>query len=71
MHMPPKILTNSPSGKINVFVFFQFQFNPLKPTQHDLNTNAKDTLTAPSVTKPYHQTYQLFLEQLLHPFSLS
>ena len=29
--------------------FFQFHFNFLKPTQHDLNTNPNDITTAPSV----------------------
>ena len=29
--------------------FFQFQFNFLKPTQHDLNTNPNDITTTPSV----------------------
>ena len=46
--------------------FFQFQFNLLKPTQHDLNTNPNDITTTPSVKKLHHQTYQLFLEQK-HP----
>ena len=31
--------------------FFQIQFNFLKPTQHDLITNAIDITTAPSVKK--------------------
>ena len=48
--------------------FFQFQFNLLKPTQHDLNTNPNDRTTTPSVKKLHHQTYQLFLEQK-HPQS--
>ena len=43
--------------------FFQFHFNFLKPTQHDLNTNRNDITTTPSVKKLHHQTYQLFLEQ--------
>ena len=42
--------------------FFQFQFNLLKPTQHDLNTNPNDITITPSVKKLHHQTYQLFLE---------
>ena len=46
--------------------FFQFQFNLLKPTQHDLNTNPNDIATTPSVKKLHHQTYHLFLEQK-HP----
>ena len=46
--------------------FFQFQFNLLKPTQHDLNTNPNDITTTPSVKKLHHQTYQLFLKQK-HP----
>ena len=46
--------------------FFQFQFNLLKPTQHDLNINPNDITTTPSVKKLHHQTYQLFLEQK-HP----
>ena len=46
--------------------FFQFQFNLLKPTQHDSNTNPNDITTTPSVKKLHHQTYQLFLEQK-HP----
>ena len=46
--------------------FFQFQFNLIKPTQHDLNTNPNDITTTPSVKKLHHQTYQLFLEQK-HP----
>ena len=46
--------------------FFQFQFNLLKPTHHDLNTNPNDLTTTPSVKKLHHQTYQLFLEQK-HP----
>ena len=46
--------------------FFQFQFNFLKPTQHELNTNPIDITTTPSVKKLHHQTYQLFLEQK-HP----
>ena len=46
--------------------FFQFQFNLLKPTQHDLNTNPNDITTTPFVKKLHHQTYQLFLEQK-HP----
>ena len=43
--------------------FFQFQFNLLKPTHHDLNTNPNDLTTTPSVKKLHHQTYKLFLEQ--------
>ena len=39
--------------------FFQFQFNFLKPTQHDLNTNPNDITT----TKLHLQIYQLFLEK--------
>ena len=31
--------------------FFQFQFNFLKPTQHDLNNNPNDITTTPSVKK--------------------
>ena len=46
--------------------FFQFQFNLLKPTQHDLNTNPNDITTTPSVKKLHHQTYQLFLQHK-HP----
>ena len=46
--------------------FFQFQFNFLKPTQHDLKTNPNDITTTPSVKKLHHQTYHLFLEQK-HP----
>ena len=46
--------------------FFQFQFNFLKPTHHDLNTNPNDITTTPSVKKLHHQTYQLFLQQK-HP----
>ena len=46
--------------------FFQFQFNFLNPTHHDLNTNSNDKTTTPSVKKLHHQTYQLFLEQK-HP----
>ena len=45
--------------------FFQFQFNFLKPTQHDLNTNPNDITTSPCVKKLHHQTYQLFFEQKL------
>ena len=48
---------------------FQFQFNFLKPTQHNLNTNPNDITTTPSVKKLHHQTYQLFLEQK-HPQNL-
>ena len=43
--------------------FFQFQFNLLKPTQHDLNTNQNDITTTPSVKKLHHQAYQLFLNK--------
>ena len=46
--------------------FFQFHFNLLKPTHHDLNTNPNDITTTPSVKKLHHQTYQLSLEQK-HP----
>ena len=45
--------------------FFQFQFNFLKPTHHDLKFNPNDITTTLSVKK-LHQTYQLFLEQK-HP----
>ena len=41
--------------------FFQFQFNFLKSTQHDLNTNFNNTTTAPFVKKPHTQTYLVFL----------
>ena len=46
--------------------FFQFQINLLKPTQHDLNTNANKITTVPSVEKLHHQTYKFFLQQK-HP----
>ena len=46
--------------------FFQFQFNLLKPTQHDLNTNPNDITTTPSVKKLRHQAYQHFLDKK-HP----
>ena len=46
--------------------FFQFQYNFLKPYQHDFNTNPNDITTTPAVKKLHHQTYQLFLEQK-HP----
>ena len=41
--------------------FFQFQFNILKPTQHDLDTNPNDITTAPSFKKTS-------LSNLLTPF---
>ena len=37
--------------------FFQLQFNFLKPTQHDLNTNPIDITTTLSVRKLHHQTF--------------
>ena len=43
--------------------FVQFQFNFLKPAQHDLNTNPSDITTALSVKKLHHQSYQTLLEQ--------
>ena len=46
-------------------LFFQFQINYLKKTQHDLNTNPNDNTTALSVEKLNHQTYQLFLQKKL------
>ena len=44
-------------------MFVSSNFNLLKPTQHDLNTNPNDITTTPSV-KIFH--HQLFLEQK-HP----
>ena len=35
--------------------FFQFRFNFLKLTQHDLNTNPNGIKTAPPVKKFHHQ----------------
>ena len=64
--MLPKNLPQLAYWQTNRVRFFQFQFNLLKPTQHDLNTNPNDITTTPSVKKLHHQTYQLFLEHK-HP----
>ena len=54
-----KILPQLAYWQNNRIRFFQFQFNLLKPTQHDLNTNPNDITTTPSVKKLHHQTYHL------------
>ena len=47
--------------------FFQFQFNLLKPTQHDLNTNPNDITTTPSVKKTSPSNLPTFLRTKTPP----